>query len=774
MERVRPLAVVWAFGCFLASTLPVQTLASDSYTFSLNGKPITPRHFSLNGDPSTIAPGDVILLDTGIDGEGTVYVTLGEERDCRFVRPPFSDSTASPSARDPRIFLESADGRRKVVAVSVTSWFRSKPADPNHRGANGRSVSEEVRVNPLSSMTPAEIRALWGIFLDDWPNGVEQQLANVDTARVCISITCHARVGGTASTFPPLPRGLRYLIIKGNPNSSMSDYSYLKQFRNLAFLMFKSMKKGVLNDDLICRNTSLRHLDLSGSDIQDCGRLAALTELRFLNISRCRMISDIGFATSMRELRTLDISLTRVPSLAPLNDNNSIRCIDASMTEVRALPKGTLGSLKTMDLMSSQAKAGAVEEFRKAHPGCMVRFGWVDSLRQAIQGTTRLRVRSGGTCHRDPNEEKTLAEIMDTAEIERVVQAIDIDASQSDGACACCGNPTFEFYAGDKRLAMIGYHHGKSLRWAGGSWPCDAVLTDTSRKFLNSWLSQHAVAGPQKEVEANQKQRDETIRRESRYAELIPGPTLAAASKAASRIAVNEHSWYEKRRKAMTEAFIAQEKDAPTSITLYLRVLGVTADGSWNMYYTYEDIAAKQLLPRFKGADIAQAAGGLMQDNEAVMGVARWFLGEGGWRNLDTPESDRLLPPLAQRALQHRVANTRKEVMYVLSQINRPWATELLRGILAQPVDPNWAPPKFPSGRTIDAGGGDKVCTDECADPMWAAFCLAQMHDADSASALQKLADAAQGRNRELLGQALRLLRDQDAHVPADVNRPPR
>jgi len=190
------------------------------------------------------------------------------------------------------------------------------------------------------------------------------------------------------------------------------------------------------------------------------------------------------------------VGRTRVTSLSPLDGSDSIRDIYAGTSAVRVLPKGDLRSLHSINLVSTQVDAQAVEQFRQVHPACMVQYGWTDSLRKAVQGTTRLRIRSGGTCHRRIEEEKTLAEVTDSQEIERFVKAIDIDESRSGGVCMCCGNPTFEFYAGGRLLAMIGYHHGERLRWAEGEWTGDGELTARSQDSLLSWLTQHGVDGP--------------------------------------------------------------------------------------------------------------------------------------------------------------------------------------------------------------------------------------------------------------------------------------
>ncbi len=559
--------------------------------------------------------------------------------------------------------------------------------------------------------------------------------------------------------FPPVSTSIRYLIVRGTNSPGLRDFSHFGQFRNLSFLIFRSMgTEGALDINLIKQNTSLRYLDLSGGDIRHYAELASLTELRFLDIARRRQIDNIQFVKNMQHLRTLIIDGTPVSSLSPLTDSVSIHTIHASMTTVRDLPQGDLPSLKTINLVSSKVSPQTVERFRGVHSTCEVQYGWATSLRATVQGTTKLRIRTGGTCHRQVQDEKTLAEITEPEEIERLLNGIQINEDGSNFYCGCCGDPTLEFYAGDRLLAMVGYHHGQSLRWAGSQWPADGLLTQPSQAFVVSWLAQHGIQGPRREVEERQKQRDEETRRQQRYAELIPEQTFVVRGQVSPRGIMRE--------KLFANAFIKQEKNIQTSLELYLRLLGVTGNDTWSFYYDYQRTITEDLLPRFKGPELAQGVTTVVKDDEGMLGAARWLLWENGWRNLDESDRERILPSLAERALQHRDVRTRKDVMYVLSEIKDAWAAQPLRQMLSRPTDPNWAPPQMKYGHRINLPDGGHVVSDECSDAIWAAFCLAKRGDQPSLSAIEQLAAASQGRDKELLEAAIRLL-------PNNVQREP-
>jgi hypothetical protein len=789
MKRSGPFQVARLTAILTLSLTGSISAGGSGYKFWINGEPVTPQHYSLNGDPSVYAPGDVIYVGEKEFDYGGLFMTLGEERDCRFVTVSARTSEAQGrgaaterSPRDSRVFLELPDGGRRIIGLKV-SWTVGRPEEQTpdkSQGPKKQPSFNRISYNPLDSLSPEEIHGLWGIALVQWPNGIEQELAHVDTNRVCLTVGEGAGPGGQPGSlwggpvFPPIPLKTRYLVVEKTSSPGVRDFSPIGRLRDLVFLKCRVLASEPLDAAWISPNASLRYLDLSGCGVSNYPKLAALTGLRVLNISGCRDFESIEFARDMEQLRSLYMGHTRVQSLSPLDDSSSIRDIYAGMTLVRDLPKGDLPSLRAINVSSTQVDAQAVSQFREAHPACKVNYGWVDSLRYAVRGTTRLRIRSGGTCHRVPEEERTLAEITDPQEIERFLKMIDVDERQSRGVCACCGNPTFEFYAGERLLAMIGYHHQERLRWADGEWGADGELTARSWDSLLSWLTEHGVDGPRQAREQTQRYRAEEQRVEERYAELVGEETLAAVAAASRSISQSYNPREEtrlreeKRLNAEAEVFQKYEKDTRTSIERYLRFLGVKNSEPWDTYWENEAVIAMRLLPRFKGPELAEAALAVMQDEEGMSGAARWFVGEKGWRNLEKSDQDRILPPLVQRALQHPNTGTRKIVMVVLSEMDSAWAAESLRGMLACPTDPKWIRPKTKPryGRTIDLGGGEPIYSEECSEAVWAALCLAKMGSVESLSAIQKLADGYQGPDKDLLDKALLLLRQNASKTP--------
>lgn len=118
---------------------------------------------------------------------------------------------------------------------------------------------------------------------------------------------------------------------------------------------------------------------------------------------------------------------------------------------------------------------------------------------RAVSGADRLRVRSGGSCHREPAQETTFCELVGEEKVSDFVRRLQF--IEVDGECKCCGDPTFEFYRGQNLLAMVSFHHGTHLRSREG-WSGDAYLTDSSRDWLVNWLTERGVPEPKREVES--------------------------------------------------------------------------------------------------------------------------------------------------------------------------------------------------------------------------------------------------------------------------------
>jgi hypothetical protein len=118
----------------------------------------------------------------------------------------------------------------------------------------------------------------------------------------------------------------------------------------------------------------------------------------------------------------------------------------------------------------------------------------LDSLMEQVH---TVRVRKGG-CRGDTllGSGEVLLDVRQQTDLAALRLAMKIDGPS--GHCMCFGGPTLEMLSGDQsRLALIGIHHGESLRWH--RWKSDAALHDG--RLLVDWLAQRGVDGPMHELE---------------------------------------------------------------------------------------------------------------------------------------------------------------------------------------------------------------------------------------------------------------------------------
>lgn len=313
---------------------------------------------------------------------------------------------------------------------------------------------------------------------------------------------------------PPLPRDLRYLVLDiwSSRSGEVLDLSSLARFSELRALVFlmggvdldmgqlagagqlrvlhaRWVRMGGL--PRLAELSELRDLELSGlggGGDDSLRAIGSLPRLRRLRLAHCDELTSVEFARPLQALECIDVSGSAVTDLAPLADLQMLREVQAMEAHVRTLPERHLPNLRLLNVMSTPLEAEAVEAFRRGHPDARVFHRWAEALRGTVAGADRVRVRSGGTSHRNPDWEETLVEESDAAAIETLARGFAIDDGHSGGRCRCVGGPTIEFRRGGVVLAEIGLHHGMSARWSG--WPGDALLTRRSRRWVAAWLSE--------------------------------------------------------------------------------------------------------------------------------------------------------------------------------------------------------------------------------------------------------------------------------------------
>lgn len=465
----RPILLAFAISCSFLTAAP-------EYRFSLDGEPgdllVLPVLGDRKGEP---VPGDLVFVSQ-------IPLVLREPGHYRF---------RTAGAEGERVLCKVDDGPEHCVGVRVEATF-------------GR---ESKLLDALSTMPGEEKKHLMGISLEESPENWKSALSGIDWTRTALQADFDA---GILAKDLRLPRTLRYLSLQIE-NRRAVDLSLLRKLTDLRYLDLDV--SGIPLDLAILSGAKkLRNLNLYGRGLENTAALSSLTGMQFLKLRRCEALPDIEFAGKMAGLRVFKIDQTEVRDLTPLNGLRNLRLVSANHSKVGTLPDGaTLPALRDCRLLSTPVadNAEALAAFSAAAPNCTLKANWSKTLQAAVSGSSRLRVRSGGTCHRDLESEKTLIDLKDADLIETLIAAIQIDPAQSGGHCMCCGHPCFEFYKGDKLIATIGFHHGRSLRWPDG-WPGDAVVLPESADFLCDFLADHGHRGPKEAREQENTRKQDT------------------------------------------------------------------------------------------------------------------------------------------------------------------------------------------------------------------------------------------------------------------------
>jgi hypothetical protein len=694
--------------------------AIGDYTFVLEEWSSAPRILSLRGTPERPVPGDVVLV-------GGHAVTLGEERHCDLTDRDYEQG---------RLYLRHPRGTRQLIGATVT----------------GNDLSDE------------QIRQLWGIRIEHWSEHTQRILDLIDFERTCVTISSKILQDGEHA-LPALPGALRYLIIRDSSFGGFDDLSSLQRLGRLRLLVLQVPTEATVDARHLAPNPDLAHLDLAGSNLHHAEALTELGALRHLDLSYVEGVTDLAFLEGMPSLRALelqrcaeldlaplsglaelevfDISLSAVRDLEPLGLLPGLRVIEADSTAIERLPTRRMPGLRTLKLLSTRLPDEVVADFRRANPECSVAHRWSAWLFETAEEATRIRVRSGGLCHRRPGEE-TLFEVADPQVIRGLLYGIDIDEARSGMGCMCCGSPTIEFYAGTELVAALSLHHGRNLRWPR-QWPGDGHLTRYSADYLTEWLEENGVAEPRHEFERGLREDRAAVRRDMAYTRILPIDLVQL--------------WVE--TESEDEVFDAIEDrigDAVERTALYLRLYGCDG-GSWNLQSGWDQRLAAELAA-IDQRTMAKAMGALAGDTEGARGVARLVLGEGRIDVLDDQALARALPAMAEVGLSHERRINRTRTIYHLGRIGSAEAVHALRRCLHGEIEVE----EIPEEESIEPGGwvtyipADNDIDPGCSERAYSALVLAELGDRASLPVIEMLAEQADGEDGVLLGEALKLL----------------
>jgi HEAT repeat protein len=601
MARISMFLGMLAVACQTALGEMPPPSDGSSYTFTLNGKPFTPQVISMRGDPAHPQPGDLIRADYYL------LMTLGPERVCRFVTTPEDDG---------QLLLRLDSGKDRVVGVRLRCLYEK---------------DKKVVINPLAKLSDADVKGLWGIHVDHWPDGVSARLRHIDPARTCITITgAPERPKDGGGKLPSLPEGIQYLMIGDHGSLGVRHDVALQNLKRLRFLCIDHLFAGAFDCRLIAQNASLRHFRLGIGRIIHPEALAELGSMESLDLSWISGLETVAFAAKMPELKRLNVRITKVRDMRPLSGLDKLERVLAQECPIERLPAGLMPALRTLELYSAKLTDVDVEQFAKLHPQCAVLFRRDKALRDFVAKAARLRIRQGSADGLVPDKAATLFEVTDPAKVQEFVRQIEIvDAASCGPACNCGGDPSFEFYDNDRLIAMIGFKDEHRLYWPA-QWRGDALLSEQSRKNMFQWLADHGFDYAKKMKEVNEARREQAhkqhLKWEAERKQEKHRAFLACYPQAARR-------WFDEKigpkddgKRARLAAEIAKTVGNPVELV----VVTCQALGGENSWGDLDDNAlAVEAVGKVSGTCFLAAAEWLRGNKAGEMGAARLFFREG-------------------------------------------------------------------------------------------------------------------------------------------------
>jgi hypothetical protein len=144
---------------------------------------------------------------------------------------------------------------------------------------------------------------------------------------------------------------------------------------------------------------------------------------------------------------------------------------------------------------------------------------WTAPLKAAAADGDRIVVHDTGF---SGGKRKPDYELRGVDKVQELVGLISIDAANSGFHCMCDGNYWIHVYKGKEEILILGYHHGRSLRWQDGTWNGDGLMTNASQEALPAWFKKNGCAYLQELRDQDLAYRKQQAEEEQRFAGFFP------------------------------------------------------------------------------------------------------------------------------------------------------------------------------------------------------------------------------------------------------------
>jgi len=504
------------------------------------------------------------------------------------------------------------------------------------------------------------------------------------------------------------------------------------ELKSLHYLNIAYTNEREVDCSYLLNNVDLKFLSFDAS--KNLKSLSSLKHLYSLDTGQSKL-SDMNIFKDFPNISKLRISQTNITDIRPIKYLSKVSSLSMNFTNNLIIPVEKI-HLKELKVRNSNVKTEDIEKFKALNPECNLSYSMDVELQDALKEIDYIRVRTGGTCHRNPDEEETIFVIKQKDKIKEFVSHLRIEEEQTFH-CQCCGSPSFELYKNGTLKETIGFHHGHSIRWHNKPFG-DAVLTEKSIDYICKLLFDNGI--------------------KEHYIQLLKDKEMDKIASSKFDISFDElpKGLQSKINEAkrfidIVPVYINWEKDHKKRAILALRYLGAH-QGSVD-YTSTMDRMAFYVLNNEKSeyykineddkisVDTILEVINENQENQKIMrGAIKWFLNFYDYKSFSKKQLKKAVNLITSEALSHPRLSTRVKAMYVLKEINTYWSIHYLRNVIGKKYKIKQLTEVQLEPRWWKNGGLQLLSLDEaCSDIHYAAVYLSEVKDPASLDSIKNL-----------------------------------
>ena len=524
----------------------------------------------------------------------------------------------------------------------------------------------------------------------------------------------------------PKAQFLRYITI-----SETYEFNNFLESKSLKYLVLYTDDELEFECKFLINNKNLIYL--SAKKLRNISELSSLKKLYHINVGKSD-ITDMSIFNELPNLTELYISETNIEDITSIKHIKNVTSLSMNFSKVKTIPLEHIPHLKKLNIRNTEVSLEDFNIFKELNPQCTISYNMSAQLQEALKEIDYIKVRTGGTCHTNPDEEETIFEITNKEQIKEFILHLHV-SKEKTYHCQCCGSPSFEFYINGNLQETIGFHHGHSIRWHDQPFG-DGFLSGDSIDFICKALYDNGIKSFHKE---------RLIEKKMEVAAQIKQDLSFSRIPLELKTELNSiQKYYE-----LVPTYIKVIKDKKSRIKTALSFLGAH-QGSWFYMSSWDKMTINLLNNKINEnytihnkdtisqKDIIKVIKESADDKIITRGAIRWLFNLENYERFSREQIKELVDLIILDALTHPRLRTRIKAMHILKEINSFWSIHYLRKVLKAEykirplkeakLEPTWWKLNYFNKSVLD---------EPCSDFEYAAIFLGELKDQPSIPIIQ-------------------------------------